>query len=377
VAGARQLTVMTAMVVLFCGCRVDDSYLDDGLFVCAVSADCGDGWGCVRGSPYSVDFCAPDCESTCDGVCVVQGDQQQCLRSCRVRDDGTTSACEGRDFHCIRVSAEDDEGVCYPVRPCNGPADCGAGEACLSDLANAFGVSGALRTDNLYCVPAPTDPAACPARSVHTAEIFSGAAADLCIPRCDAADTRCPPGFGCLRQLGGTEEIFCLPGIYGIPCDDDTNCLLGTCIDTGAPGKFCTLSCAEANTIAFGCERLSTPISSLGLGYHLECDETAAGGNDGGLCVPRYELGAVCTTPESGVFTCALGLSCIELAGTEGLKACTFPCTLDEQCNSGEGTPLNYCNMFWGVCLPKAGEGAQCLRAEGCLSGNCTGGRCQ
>ena len=53
-----------------------------------------------------------------------------CLRGCRFDEEGLPSDCPGEGFACIRASAETDEGICYPVDPCRGPADCAEGEVC-------------------------------------------------------------------------------------------------------------------------------------------------------------------------------------------------------------------------------------------------------
>ncbi|NIS36434.1 MAG: hypothetical protein GWO04_43750, partial [Actinobacteria bacterium] len=71
------------------------------------------------------------------------------------------------------MSAQNDDGICYPVDGCIESANCSSGEECLTALASFFiPVGGGLRVDNLYCVPAPEDPADCPPRSIHTSAIF-------------------------------------------------------------------------------------------------------------------------------------------------------------------------------------------------------------
>ncbi len=366
------------LVVLSGACTVDDSSLYTDLFQCEASNDCSDNWSCVRATPYASDFCAPDCASDCDGVCVKQGDNESCLKGCRILDDNSTSECQSSDYDCIRVSAQEDVGICYPVQGCTESGDCDTGEECLTTLAVAFGISGGgYRVDNLYCVPAPSDPADCPARSVHTSAIFTGDPGfEMCLPVCDASDSRCPPAFGCLRQLAGAGGLAaCLPGIYGIPCDDDTNCMLGHCLDTGAGGRFCTTTCGDAERIDFGCENISRDLNEFGLRYRLECDPAAGGGNDGGLCVPRYEIGMPCTEPESDTFVCASGLECVAFADG-GQTICTKECATSDDCNQTGRSGNNYCSSIVDYCSPKGGTGVRCLRGEECLSNNCDGGRC-
>jgi hypothetical protein len=377
--------IRAAVALLLCAagaCTVDDGFLETERFPCSVAADCGERWGCVRAAPYASDFCAPDCEESCDGVCVVQGASTLCLAGCRIRDDGTTTPCASDDLACVRVSAESDEGVCYPVDTCSeGGPTCPAGDLCLSTLAEAFGAgTGGLRTDNLYCVPAPDaplpgEPDPCPARSFHSRTILPAATFQLCLPLCDAFDTRCPPSFGCLRQIPLDVGAICLPGVFGIPCDDDTNCLRGRCMDTGDAGRFCTTSCEEAERIGLGCENISLLLNAVGLRYRLECDPDANGGNAGGLCAPRYEIGFACTEPDSEAFACADGLSCMQ---PEGFTApfCTRPCSTNADCNTAGRSQGNFCEPTRGVCFVQGFGGDPCLTGEWCISGQCVDNMC-
>ena len=359
------------LIVVLAGCRVDGGFLDEDLFACSVDRDCGEGWGCVRGSPYATDFCAPSCDAeTCDGVCTTAGDVPLCLRDCRIRDDGTATECEGEGFECIRISAERDEGVCYPVSSCDSSAECAAGEICLADFV-AFAPGAA--TDHYYCVPLDVGEG-CPARSQP---IDIGGSAPLCLATCNPPDSRCPPGFGCLEQAAvfSDEEVVCFPGIYGVPCSDETNCVLGSCMDTGA-SKQCTVTCDEAARLAGGCANLPGLASVVGaLGF--ECDPTANGGEGGGLCVTRSSIGFVCTTPESDAYVCERGLDCRRLPSAEGeVRFCTRDCEIDQQCIDG-GNRGAYCQHYarGGFCFPKGAAGAACEEDRQCLGDRCVGGR--
>jgi len=364
-------------LLLLAACTVDGDFLDRDLFPCEGPADCGDGWGCVRGNPYATDFCAPDCDETdCDGICTVQFGRALCLRGCRFDPEGQPSTCPGEGYECIRSSAETDEGVCYPVTSCRSAADCGPDEVCLSELV---GLAGSPNADGFYCVPRPRE-GACPARSTPVDIDAEGTA--LCLATCAPPDTRCPPGFGCLLQsavftAAGT-DVLCFPGLYGVACDDDTNCLLGRCLDTGDAGKQCTLSCDEAARLAGGCGNLyslATVVDALG----FECDAGAFGGEGGGVCVTRSGIGFVCTTPESDAYVCASGLECRRFPANDGaeVRLCTRPCFIDDQCNRF-GEQSNYCQptIRGGFCLPKGGAGASCVEHRQCRSGECRAGTC-
>lgn len=362
---------LVCWALLWAGCTVDSGYLDRDLYPCEVDSDCGAGWGCVRGAPYAADFCAPSCESTpCDGICAIQGDRSLCLRGCRIRDDGTTSDCAGEDFSCVRTSAEMDDGICYPAMACSGSSDCAEAEVCLSDFVS-LGPGNAVG-DHLYCVPAPDDDLACPARSVP---VTFGDLGDLCLATCDPPDTRCPPGFGCLRQAAvfSDEEVLCFPGLYGVPCDDDTNCVYGRCLDTG-PSKQCTLSCDAAAELAGGCGNVSS-LATVVDALAFECDPNAG---ESGLCATRSSLGFLCTTPESDAYVCADDLECRSFPSGDGeVRLCTSPCSIDQQCNR-PGDSANFCLRGFGpgACLPKVAAGRACSEDNQCQSGRCVESAC-
>lgn len=365
-------------LVVFAGvvsaCTVEDGFLDERLFPCEGPRDCGDGWGCVRGTPYAEDFCAPECGAmSCDGICTVQGDDTLCLRGCRLRDDGTSSDCPSVDFACVRTSAERDEGVCYPVRTCRGSNDCLPGEVCLAELVG-LGPDDP-ESNGFYCVPAPDPVEGCPSRSQ---EVRLEDGTPLCVATCQPPDTRCPPGFGCLLQsavVSDDSEVLCFPGLYGVPCDDDTNCLLGRCLDTGAAGKQCTLDCDAAARLAGGCEGLSS-LASVVSSLTFECDPEAG---ESGLCVTRSGIGFLCTTPESDAYVCGDGLSCETFRTGDGdVRICTKACRTDRDCNT-QGSFVNYCQplLDGNVCLPRFGSGARCADGRQCVSGACERGVCE
>lgn len=364
----RAALIFTALVS---ACVPDASYLDDRLYQCAGPADCGEDWGCVRAAPYASDFCAPDCDpSTCDGVCVQQNGGAQCVRGCRFDAEGIPSECPASGFECIRVSAETDEGICYPVTSCGLSSECPEGQRCLAEVIGA----GPTATGS-YCVPEPNPgDGSCPARS-RSAQLFLNQP-PVCMATCNPPDNRCPPSFGCLEQasvLGGDEEVLCFPGVYGVSCEDDTNCLLGRCIDTGEAGKQCTLSCDEAGRLAGGCGGVLSLADFTGGALAFECESDTP---EGPLCVTRSGIGFVCTTPESDAYVCQRGLSCESFRGPNGdsIRLCTRSCEDDAQCNS-PGRRENFCRQFpvGNTCLPALPDGEVCTRAGQCRSGVCDG----
>lgn len=373
----RALPALACALVLL-GCQVDSDYLEDVLYHCEGPADCGEGWGCVRASPYAADFCAPDCEedSGCDGICTVQNDRALCLRGCRFREDGTASSCS-EGYECVRTSVETDEGVCYPVQTCRSSAECASEEICLSELVGL----GPEDPDSagFYCVPTPDETGSCGLRSTP---VSLGAGSQLCLATCDPPDTRCPPGFGCLLQSAilaeEDDDVLCFPGLYGVPCDDDTNCIFGSCRDTGGAGRQCTLTCEEAGLLAGGCGDLFSLGTVIGA-LELECEPEANGGEGGGLCVVRSDIGFVCTTPESDAYRCAEGLECRTFPTSDGsIKLCTKTCRIDQQCNE-PGSSEHYCVDGLagpGFCFPRAPDGSDCTEDRECVSGTCREGTC-
>lgn len=325
------------------GCRVDDAYLEERLFFCSAPGDCGEDWGCLQGNTYTPSFCAPPCTESCDGACAGD-DQALCVRGCLIADDGTAGRCPKDGAECVRTSIERNDGLCYPVQKCATQADCPAGEACLSELVAAL---GPVRSDNMYCIPTP-DLEPCPAGSIPIE--FNGPGTQLiCLPRCSVTDTRCPPAFACVTQLDqlaayttSVEGATCNLGSYGFSCQDDSNCFVGSCLDTGtAQGRVCTLTCNSASRVAGGCDNLIHPLSNTALLWTMECDPGAESEDGSGLCVPRYSINFPgCTQGPDGAFPCRSDLSCQQFG--LGVALCTRPCITHAQCNQGRGEMDNW-----------------------------------
>jgi hypothetical protein len=331
------------LLIAVAGCSVDRTPLDTGLFPCATDSDCGEGWGCVRATPIAPDFCAPLCNgAACDGICT-GGENPQCLRGCRINPDGSTSACPSNDFECVRTSVESDDGICYPVRTCNDHVECESSELCVSQVLRDRVSSGDTPFDHLYCVPSSSGGSPCPPGFKMGSQ---GPDPSLCLAGCTMSDRRCPPGFACLDVLQyvapyftGIDGPVCDIGTYGLSCEDDSNCFLGRCMDTGtAQQSVCTLSCNEASARYGGCANMVSPNSLLGFFGTMECDPSLGG--DGGLCVLRYDIGFPgCTTDAGSAYECREGLYCHTFDFVGGpVNVCTRDCTMDEECNP-EGGP--------------------------------------
>ena len=177
--------------------------------------------------------------------------------------------------------------------------------------------------------------------------------------------------MACLTQLQQlallSDEIdgpTCSLGNYGLSCTDDTNCFVGSCLDTGsAQGSICTITCNEASRLASGCENLISPFSLEGLVARLECDPEAPSSDGSGLCVLRYKINFPgCTTEPGSAYECAEGLDCRRLSTAEGMiDLCTKDCETDADCNDELGSNMDNwfyeCHPF-GICLFESTEGS-------------------
>ena len=337
--GAKRLGLL-CLALAGGACSVDDTIAHDGLFPCVTDADCGDGWGCFRAAPIARDFCAPLCERVaCDGICAGT-DTPTCLRGCRIAVDGSSAGCP-TDFSCVRTSGENDDGVCFRCKLAHStaivvPMNVAWGTPCKrpiqtrrSDLTTYI----VSRFRRMSLVPLDTN--------FH----HWGPMGDLCLAACSISDTSCPIGAGCLTLLQRVSNVLpslggpvCEVGTFGRSCQDDTNCFIGRCLDSGtAQGKVCTLSCDRASALAGGCQNLVGPASLFGAFATMECDRTASSDDGSGLCAVRHVLSFPgCTHEERGAYPCASSLRCERVSLRMGaVDFCTRACNTTADCNSG------------------------------------------
>ncbi|MBX3276102.1 MAG: hypothetical protein KF729_37970 [Sandaracinaceae bacterium] len=373
-------------LALFAGCAVSaPPALDDGLFACTTPADCGPGQGCAEGNVYSPDFCRPACDrddpSTCPGgVCTVRG---ACLEACAIGDDGVASGCRSPEFTCVRIDALRHEGVCFPVDGCSRSADCPLDgpvpQLCLNEALGlpATTVNETIRFDNLYCTAAPDSEGRCPTGylSFQLSDDV-GRTQNVCFPPCALGPDGpfCPPattcfrGFGELVGLPGTPP--CLPGFWGLPCEDDTHCLIGRCLPVGPNGRACTETCAEAEALVGGCRALEQVGEMFGVASRMRCEDVRGVET----CVPRYELLSLCDRQ----LECVAGVACAEVGIGQEARAhvCLRFCTTDEECADGTGGSVSEYRCAptataARVCTRRRGLGARCSADEDCAVGRC------
>ena len=366
-------------VVLLCaanvGCTVSPPPdLQSRLWTCEVASDCLDGWGCADGNAIAPDFCRPACDpadpSTCDGDCTRT---HECLARCLLQGDHTTPCPDGQA--CVRSDLMGDEGVCFPVTSCSRSTDCHEPfTACLNDVLDLpVQVEGVpWSTDHLYCLAVPDADGRCPSAYLSLPGMGGPGA---CIPRCDSEGSRCPPMLTCLRAMGwllapGNASV-CLPGGWGLPCEDDAQCLIGRCLPIAAGGpRACTVGCAEAQArFGFPCAGFSQVSGAVRAdAVSVGCE--TVGGQD--VCVPRGLPGAPCNDD----MLCAAGLECRSIvAGPTTYRFCSIDCMSDADCDLPGVAPTAYC--VGGVCAPRSPEGGQCTRSAQCRPGLvCTSLRC-
>lgn len=371
-----------AVLVVACagvaaGCTVErpDDLLER-LWTCEQDSDCLDGWGCADRSVLGEDFCRPACDPedprTCAGYCTATG---ECLAPCTLLGDGATACPDGHA--CVRADLLDSDGVCFPTETCSRSDECPQGSRCFNDV---FGLPAILpgveyASDQLYCVAVPDDADRCPSGYLVAPGVAEGDEL-ACLPRCDSAGSRCPPALTCLRELGylfaQPGASACYPGYWGLPCDDDAQCVVGRCLAIGEGRRACTYGCGEADRVfgranGGGCEALEESSRGLRLdALEVRCEEVE--GVD--VCAPLGTPGAPC----SDDLRCAPGLDCRAFrSGATVVRFCSRDCAEDQDC-SYTGAPLTaYCAYpaggGTGSCVPRSFEGGSCERAEQCRLG--------
>jgi hypothetical protein len=343
-------------------CAVDRERYEDQVYACDVRAtdmalECGDGWVCHPGSQLgTVDFCAPACEPG--------GDQQFCgpdgalLGEC----DPTAPVCSA-DMQCLRTSVTANAGLCLPVDVCGRDDECRdpLRSHCLAKvLADLYGAGlAADKLNNMWCLQgncnelSPCEAGySCLGGLPMVAKI-----PPVCVPNCTrnprsdggvAEEGLCPRSFVCASEvLASLPYRFCLPGLFGFPCQTDDHCLMGTCQPMGSHGKACSVDCTADDE----CNRFFHPVDTAKTG--VACI--------GGKCVTAFSvyMGLLCDPNDN---RCPDGAECVKSAdlvdaGVPGEVAigeafCRKPCGEPGDCaNSGAARAcLNI--LGYTACVP-------------------------
>lgn len=371
---------VVALVLFATACSVQRPGPLDRPYPCAIDADCVEGFDCVDGSALGLPgFCAPSCrpgfpESCPGGVCTADG---ACVSGCTPNRDGTLRVDCPSGLTCVRSDLFRDEGLCWDVSGCSLGTDCDGTDVPTSCLSEVIGVPAVIAglpiaSNRLYCIAAPQGPLGdrCPEGSIPipAVEDYPG----VCLPTCNDAGDGCPPGMTCWRDLGwifsAPLQSVCWVGVWGAPCDSDTDCLFGSCEEVGGRTRVCTERCDDV-AIGASCDALASVRAYIPGGLEWVCRRVS--GQD--VCVPSGAIGAPCGVGRD----CLAALQCVQFGGA---SVCTRACAVDEDCylrEVGESRREEvFCDPEQFLCLPQRGAAATCASDHECLSGRCLAQRC-
>jgi len=134
-----------------------------------------------------------------------------------------------------------------------------------------------------------------------------------------------------------------VPGGFLAPCQTNTDCLDGYCVE-GEEGFFCTRICTEECPLGYDCRSVQTGSADPAF-----------------LCLPR--LKKVCV-PCRADYQCTGG-ACLDL---EGSGQCGYACAAESECPTGYGCLPDAAGTHAGnYCQPKSGSCACTPETEGAL----------
>lgn len=435
------------------GCRVDREAFFKRVFTCDVSypaPGCGtdvDGHEmiCYSGKQLGAsDFCARSCGPGDNDVlpgdtCLpaAKGDEDMvrfALHACKPSEDTQLEphgACHQEALACLTTDlrAGWDEGVCTTMTACSSDSDCHdpVRPVCASTFLeqSLYPKAGSqVNLSHLFCLQVNCDKfetACSPGESCLRRAIGTAAnPPDICVPNCDSHH-RCPPNFLCYRGVSTSiAPNVCIPGILGFTCSNNTDCLLGDCVDTGIGYHVCATACTEDADCApfdgpqgkFICAKGDTPAKGTCQspdayrGSICKTDEHCKERNPDercafldpssdtgtcllpcgadGTCPSRGGIAHVCYSAVNACFpgyqqipSCQSDANCVGdlkcLAVNETTKVCTLPCESDLGCQGDEWLSPSWCNPLAHACIKKFKAGESCTFDSACLSGHCQG----
>jgi hypothetical protein len=438
-------------------CKAREAEFYGKAFPCDMNAACGT---TADGKPMACypthlvggqDFCAAACQPgmfpeddagfACVGVGVGTGALLQRCRPVAGRTDPRHECPEG--LECYRTDLLTDEGLCLMMHVCAENADCSnrtdSRQACGGELVQLVTSSSSLpiASDNLMCIQprcSTQGSSACPPDEACLFNSYDSGNVlpDICVPKCDGG-RRCPPNFSCARRPSSPQSpALCIPGVPGVRCDANQDCLIGECVDTGAGFNICTLdlpcspmdfcaelsgpadvfvcaegfpgkhrcvttrpfvgaNCVDANGCPPGQECFwHSPVEAIP--DHGECRVPC--GADG-RCEPRGGIPFLCLgeNQEGGCFPTGFGLPCLDdsecyqhlvcaLVGPDVRsltnykpRICTTACTSDADCDADRLTLKGaFCQLETGFCRLSGRTGAACTQDTHCRSNRCNAG---
>jgi hypothetical protein len=435
--GARRV-ILAISIGSFAACQANDDAFYDVVMDCTAGGakdQCGttrsgQPMTCYPGSQLGGgrDFCTETCDA--DGgaaepgfVCLASGAR---LRFCTPDPpDGGTNGCPG-NLNCFRTDLAFNEGVCLWMDVCTTDVQCATPTRPKCTATIIHDLLPLITTDNLYCTKAScaSSGSACPDNEVCSASFYAlPTGADICVPQC-VMDADCPPDFACaFNPSAAGAPYICLPGVPGERCNHDEDCLLGSCLPTGAGFRECIfLPCTQdSDCAAFDAEQTFvcandqcvglTPYHGTGCLTDGDCpskqscffyspylaDETKGECRlacDADLtCPARAGVPEVCLDHGAGgCYPGDFGLPCTDTSQClsffqclpvspdprtiiDSPSICTTTCATDDDCRSIPAVRTGgFCEA--GVCRLGGHAGVTCDRDAECLSGHCLTGLC-
>jgi hypothetical protein len=386
-------------------------------------------------------FCAPGCtvENQPEGsetVCLPAGPREPertpGARLRRCDPEVEAQGCGHEELSCLRTDLIKSEGVCMTVNTCKEDRDCRdpVRSKCMGTLLREAYSQADLVTEQTYCLQASCKEhrTACSPGETCMSDVLpaTSRAPDICVPNCDA-NGNCPPNYFCYPSVYGKKlPPICIPGLLGLRCSSNLDCLLGDCVTSDAGFKSCSVRCRSD----VDCARFDSVHATLFCNPEgwcagvratrgTQCDADTDCLHPGEICAritnllpkgqclqpcpgrrcPAYggvphacrpqvdgngalaaeTLPWVCWPGSLGQLCfdaadCLSGLGC-QPAGPRapGLKVCTSPCGSDGDCAAVRASREGWCDPGAGMCRPPLFEGELCERANQCDSTSCLG----
>lgn len=354
------------VALLLCGaslsCVVDADAIDSRIYRCESDAECGDGYVCYHGLEPVLSreraYCLPDC-SSCDGFCDYNG-------ACHPICDPDAPSYPA-DMSCLRINlsgpgmtSEDVvEGLCVAMTACSNNNDCAdpVRSVCINNLASSELAELGFELNQMFCIQQGCRAGGnCDPGWSCLADVLEDTPEnDMCLPNCTTG--RCPPGLECANV---NDELICIPGWYGGGlCHDDTNCLVGECVEIrdGQGYAVCQIPCESDDD----CEPYQSAVP-------LQCTELPNLGKvcaqlsvshpctDDGIC-ELFELGLTCETLE------------VEFLGQSyDVAMCSRHCENDGDCEIFGGFCATGGTYGGNICVQPARDGQVCEDDAQCVS---------
>lgn len=368
-----RFAVVALGIAQLVGCRAREGAFYEAIFPCDVKdgdAACGTTRAGKRMTCFAAtqlggtDFCAEACDpaqptEVSGFTCLTSG---ALLQLCKPNASaGNPSLGCPPGLACYRTDLLADVGVCIDMQVCSQDSDCTDPKhpTCAATIVRELQSTIPIMADHLQCVQrmcASGGSGCLPGESCLMDFYPNGTdLRDLCVPNC-VADHQCPPNYGCAvtpASLGSAP--VCLPGIPGVRCINDQDCVLGACLDTGAGFSECVppFPCTSDAQCAF----LDHPAATF------VCVEGVPG--QGQHCVLRQSFaGANCTVSTD----CPEGQQCFHYSPAmvdQGMGECRVPCDADLRCPVRGGIPHVCLDDGGGGCYP-TGFGLPCASAADC-----------